>query len=121
MAGAFQSLFLPMAMWLVLAIAVVVLGSYFLSPRVRAQFPGGARRYLIALLVQATGFMAPIPIVLVMLLGAPLPRGADVAIAVGVGFGVLLLLRASPLTGPLLKDLRRARIEATIGRLGPRP
>ena len=100
------------------AIALVVAGSYFLRTRTRAHYPGGPRRYLVALIVQATGFMTPVPLVLVALLGRPIPPGLDVVLAVAAGVGVIFLLRALPTTGPLLKDLHRARVEAAIERLG---
>lgn len=118
--GALQALILPMAMWVGVALIAGVAAAYFLRPRVRAHYPGGAKRYLTALFVQAAGFMVPIPVVLFLLLGAPIPQGLDVVIAVAVGFGVILIMKASPVTGPLLKDLRRARIEAMVERLGPR-
>jgi hypothetical protein len=104
-------------LWLIGAIAVVVTGSYFLRPRTRALYPGGPRRYLMALIVQAAGFMTPVPIVLVALLGRPIPPGLDVVLAVLAGVGVIFLLRALPTTGPLLKDLHRARVEAAMERL----
>jgi len=109
-----------LALWVSVAIALAVAASYFLRSRTRALYPGGARRYLMALIVQAVGFMAPIPIVLVLLLGRQLPPGLDVVIAVGVGVAVIFALRVLPVTGPLLKDLHRARVEAAIERLGPR-
>lgn len=105
------------ALWLLGAIALVVAGSYFLRPRTRALYPGGSRRYLLALIVQAVGFMTPVPVVLVALLGRPIPPGLDVVFAVLAGVGVIFLLRALPTTGPLLKDLHRARVEAAVQRL----
>jgi hypothetical protein len=45
--------------------------------------------------------------------------GLDVVIAVAAGVAVVLGLRYAPVTGPLLKDLHRARVEAAIQRLGP--
>jgi hypothetical protein len=105
------------ALWLLGAIALVVAGSYFLRPRTRALYPGGPRRYLIAVIVQAAGFMTPVPLVLVALLGRPIPPGLDVVLAVAAGVGVIFLLRALPATGPLLKDLHRARVQAAMERL----
>jgi len=110
-----------LALWVAAAIALVVAGSYFLRPRTRALYPGGPRRYLLAIVVQSLAFMAPIPIVLVLLLGWPIAPGLDVIIAVSVGFGLLILLRALPVTGPMLRDLHRARIDAAVQRLGPKP
>ena len=106
------------ALWGVGGIALMVAGSYFLRPRARALYPGGRRRYLIALTVQAVGLLAPIPIVLAFLLGQPVGNSLAVGLAVAAGFGVLVVLRAAPVTGALLKDLRRAQIEAAIERLG---
>jgi hypothetical protein len=108
-------------LWLAGAIALAVAFSYFLRPRTRAAYPGGSRRYLLALIVQAVGFMAPIPVVLLLLLGRPIPPGADVVLAVLAGLAVLFGLRAAPVTGPLLKDLHKARVEAAIQRLEPKP
>jgi zinc transporter ZupT len=105
------------AIWLVVAIALAVTASYFLRARTRALYPGGPRRYLLALVVQATGFMAPIPIVLVALLGRRIPPGLDVVLAVLAGVIVILVLRSLPRTGALLKDLHRARVEAAMERL----
>ena len=115
------SLFGTILLWLVIAIALVVTGGYFLRPRTRALYPGGPRRYLMALIVQAAGFMTPVPIVLVALLGQPIPPGLDVVLAVAAGVLVIFGLRALPTTGPLLKDLHRARVEAVMRRLGPKP
>ncbi|QGZ95240.1 hypothetical protein [Terricaulis silvestris] len=114
------SLLAQIALWVVIAIALAVAFTYFSRPRTRALYPGGNRRYLAALTVQAAGFMIPIPVVIILLIGR-LPAGIDVMIAVAVGIGVIFLLRALPATGPLLKDLHRARVEAVMERLGPRP
>jgi hypothetical protein len=111
------SLFGTILLWLAIAIALVVAGSYFLRPRTRALYPGGPRRYLMALIVQTAGFMTPVPIVLVALLGQPIPPGLDVVLAVAAGVLVIFGLRALPATGPLLKDLHRARVDAAIQRL----
>jgi len=115
------SLLLQIALWVAAAIAIAVTATYWLRPRTRALYPGGNRRYLVALTIQAAGFMIPIPVVLILLLGQPIIPGLDVLIAVGVGVAMIFLLRALPVTGPLLKDLHRARLEAVMQRLGPRP
>jgi hypothetical protein len=116
-----ESLYATVGLWVLGAIALVVLGSYFLRPRTRALYPGGSQRYLLAIAIQATGFIAPIPFVLVLLLGQPIPPGLDVVLAVAVGLAVVYALRFSPFTGQLLKDLHRARVEAMAERLGRRP
>jgi len=110
-------LFIKMAMYVGVAIALAVTFSYLSRPSVRARFPGGAKRHLAALIVQAAGFMIPIPVVLAVLLGRPIAPGLDVVIAVAVGAGVLALLHYAPVTGPLLKDLRRSRVEAAMERI----
>lgn len=115
------SVLTQLLLWVAGAILLVVVGSYFLRPKTRALYPGGSRRYLLALTVQSVAFMAPIPIVLILLIGQPIMPGLDVIIAVSVGFGVLILLRSLPVTGPLLKDLHRARLEAAMQRLERRP
>ena len=114
------SLLTQLVLWLVIAIALAVAFSYFTRPRTRAAYPGGQGRYLTALLIQAAGFMIPIPIVLVLLLGRPIPPGLDVILAVLGGLLVVTALRAAPITGPMLKDLHRARLEAAMQRLGPK-
>lgn len=111
------SLWLQLLLWVALAIAASIAFSYFLRPRTRALYPGGATRYLLALTVQAVGFLAPIPIVLVALMRQPIDNGLQVVIAVAVGFGVLVLLRMSPVTGTLLTDLHKARVAAAVERL----
>ncbi|HYD85890.1 MAG TPA: hypothetical protein VEA80_00280 [Vitreimonas sp.] len=111
------ALLLNMAMWVAVAIALAVTFTYLVRRSARERFPGGAKRYLAALIVQAAGFMIPIPVVLVLLLGQPIAPGLDVIIAVTVGVGVLALLHYAPVTGPLLKDLRRSRIEAAMERI----
>jgi hypothetical protein len=115
------SLLATLALWVAAAIAIAVAATYFLRPRTRRLYPGGNRRYLMALIVQAAGFMIPIPFVLILLLGQPLMPGLDVILAVCAGIAVVFGLRALPVTGPLLKDLHRARVEAVMERLGPRP
>jgi hypothetical protein len=114
------SFYATVALWVGGAIFLVVIGSYLLRPRTRACYPGGAGRYLLAVAIQATGFIAPIPIVLVLLLGQPVPPGLDVVLAVAAGLAVIFGLRFAPFTGPLLKDLHKARVEAMVDRLGPR-
>ena len=101
---------------IVLAVAVM----YFLRPRTRAHYPGGAGRYLLAITVQMVALLAPIPIVLTFLLASPMPQEFQVITAVVVGVGILFGLRFAPVTGPLLKDLHKARVEAMVDRLGPR-
>jgi hypothetical protein len=108
------------ALWVAIAIALAAAATYFLRPRTRARYPGGNRRYLMALIVQAAGFMIPIPVVIILLLGR-VGAGFDVIIAVAAGVAMVFVLRALPVTGPLLKDLHRARVEAVMERLGPRP
>lgn len=115
------SLLLQVALWVTVAVALAVAATYFLRPRTRALYPGGNRRYLAALVVQAAGFMVPIPVVLLLLIGRPITPGLDVILAVAAGIGVVALLRYLPVTGPLLKDLHRARVEAVLQRLGPKP
>lgn len=111
------ALWLNLALWVAVAIALAVAVSYFLRPKTRALYPGGSRRYLLALIVQSGAFMAPIPIVLILLMGAGLGGAMDVIIAVVAGFATMVALRSLPVTGPLLKDLHRARIEAAMQRL----
>jgi hypothetical protein len=112
-----ENVMLELALWVGVAIIAAVALSYVLRPKTRALYPGGSRRYLAALTIQALGFMVPIPIVLVLLLGAPIPAGMDVIVAVCVGLAVVYILRSIPVTGPMLKDLHRARIEAAMQRL----
>ena len=116
-----DNVLLSLALWVGVAIIAAVALSYFLRLKTRALYPGGARRYLSALTVQAMGFMVPIPVVLILLFGAPIPAGLDVIIAVGVGLAVVFVLRSLPVTGPLLKDLHRARVEAAMHRLERKP
>jgi hypothetical protein len=105
------------AFWVAIAIGLAIAFSYFMRPRTRALYPGGPGRYLAAITVQAVGFLAPIPVVLILLLGRPIPAGLDIVLAVAVGLGAVFGLRALPVTGPLLKDLHRARVEAAMERL----
>ena len=116
-----QSLLMQMSLWVLIAIALAVTATYFLRPRVRERFPGGNGRYLTALIIQAAGFMIPIPVVLVFLLGAPIWPGVDVALAVLAGVAVVAILRFLPVTGPLLRDLARTRLEIALERMGGRP
>ena len=115
-----DSFVITVALWVFGAIGLAIAVAYFLRPRTRARYPGGAGRYLLALTVQLTGFLLPIPIVLLLLMGRPLPQGGDVIIAVAAGAAVVFALRALPVTGQLLKDLHRARVEAAMDRLGAR-
>ncbi|MEZ5956079.1 MAG: hypothetical protein R3C27_02535 [Hyphomonadaceae bacterium] len=115
-----QSLLMQMSLSVLIAIALAVTATYFLRPKVRERFPGGNRRYLAALIIQAAGFMIPIPIVLVYLLGAPIWPGLDVVFAVLAGVAVVAILRFIPVTGPLLRDLARARLETAMERMGGR-
>lgn len=116
-----QSLLMQMSLWVFIAIALAVAATYFMRPKVRARFPGGPRRYLIALIVQAAGFMIPIPVVLLLLVGAPIWPGVDVVLAVAAGVGAVAILRLAPVTGPFLRDLARTRLEIALERIGGRP
>ena len=102
------------------AIALAIAAMYFLRPRTRAHYPGGAGRYLLAITIQMVALLLPIPIVLLFLLTSPIPQELQVIAAVVVGIGVFFGLRFAPVTGPLLKDLHKARVEAMVDRLGPR-
>lgn len=115
-----QTLLVQMALWVLIAIALAVAATYFLRPKVRERFPGGKGRYLRALIIQASGFMIPIPIVLIFMWGRVWP-GVDVLIAVAAGVALVALLRFLPVTGPLLRDLARTRLEIALERLGGRP
>ena len=116
-----QTLLMQMSVWVLMAIALAVAATYFLRPKVRDRFPGGKGRYLAALIIQAAGFMIPIPVVLLFLLGAPIWPGLDVALAVLAGVAVVAILRFLPVTGPLLRDLARTRLEIALERIGGRP
>lgn len=116
-----QSLLVQMGLWVAGAIALAVASTYFLRPKVRDRYPGGKGRYLTALTLQAAGFMVPIPFVLIYLLGAPIPAMFDVFIAVVAGVVVVVVLRFLPITGPLLRDLARTRLELALERMGGRP
>lgn len=111
-----QTLLLQMSLWVLIAIALAVAATYFLRPKVRDRYPGGKQRYLMALIVQAAGFMAPIPVVLLLLISAPIWPGFDVVLAVAAGVAVVALLRILPGTGPLLRDLARTRLEIAVER-----
>lgn len=119
--GAAQSLLMQMTLWVVIAIALAVTASYFLRPKVRDRYPGGKVRYLTALIVQAAGFMFPIPFALIYLFGSPVPAMLQVVLAVAAGVLVVVILRFLPVTGPLLRDLARTRLELALERLGGRP
>lgn len=115
-----QTLLLQMSLWVLIAIALAVAATYFLRPKVRDRYPGGKQRYLMALIVQAAGFMAPIPVVLLLLISAPIWPGFDVVLAVAAGVAVVALLRILPGTGPLLRDLARTRLEIAVERAAGR-
>lgn len=112
--------YMTAALFVVGAIALAIAVMYFLMPRTRGHYPGGQGRYLLAVSVQMFALLAPIPLVLLFLLGSPLPQEAQVVTAVVVGGLVLFGLRFAPGTGPLLKDLHKARVAAMADRLGPR-
>jgi hypothetical protein len=112
-----EHLLMDMGLWVVAATAIAVAATYLLRPKVRARFPGGKGRYLAALIAQAAGFMIPIPVVLVRLLGAPIWPGVDVLFAVAAGILLVVILRFLPVTGPLLRDLARVRLELALERL----
>lgn len=113
------SMLLSLALWVAAAVVLAVAATYFLRRRVRERYPGGKMRYLAALFVQAAGFMIPIPVALVMMFGSPVPAGLDVIIAITLGVLVVWGLRHLPVTGPLLKDLHRARLEVALDRHPP--
>jgi hypothetical protein len=115
-----QSLLIQMGLWVLIAIALAVAGTYFLRPKVRARYPGGKGRYLTALIIQAAGFMIPIPVVLIFLLGAPILPGLDVLLAVAAGVVMVVILRVLPVTGPLLRDLAKVRLELALERVSGR-
>lgn len=115
-----QTLLLQMSYWVLIAIALAVAATYFLRPKVRDRYPGGKQRYLMALIVQAAGFMAPIPVVLLLLISAPIWPGFDVVLAVAAGVAVVALLRILPGTGSLLRDLARTRLEIALERAAGR-
>jgi hypothetical protein len=116
-----QSLLVQMSLWVAIAIALAVAATYFFNSKVRARYPGGARRYLTALTIQAAGFMIPIPFVLIFLLGAPLYPGLDIILAVLAGVVTVVILRVLPVTGPLLRDLARTRLELALEKMGGKP
>lgn len=116
-----QSLLMQTSLWVFIAIALAVTATYFLRPKVRDRYPGGKGRYLTALIIQASAFMIPIPIVLIYLLGAPILPYLDVVIAVAAGVVLVAILRFLPFTGPLLRDLARTRLEIALERMGGRP
>jgi hypothetical protein len=114
-----QSLLMQMSIWVLAAIALAVAATYFLRPKVRERFPGGNGRYLATLIIQAAGFMIPIPVVLVLLMGAPFYL--DIILAVVGGVAAVAILRVLPVTGPLLRDLARVRLELALERMGGKP
>lgn len=113
-------LYATFGLWAAGAITLAIAVLYFLRPRTRENYSGGARRYLLAVTLQMTALLAPIPVVLLFLLGSPLPQEFQVVSAVLVGIAVFFGLRVAPFTGSLLKDLHRARVLAAADRLGPR-
>ncbi len=113
-----ESVLLQMSLWVLVAIALAVAATYFLRPKVRDRYPGGKVRYLSAITLQAAGFMIPIPVVLVYLLDAPIWDGFDVLLAVLAGVVIVVVLRFLPVTGPLLRDLARTRLELALERMG---
>jgi hypothetical protein len=113
-----QSLLMQMGIWVLAAIALAVTATYFLRPQVRERFPGGKGRYLTALIIQAAGFMLPIPVVLIFLIGAPIWPGVDLLLAVASGVLLVVILRSLPVTGPLLRDLARTRLQIALERMG---
>ena len=115
-----QALLVQMAIWVIMAITLAVTATYFLRPKVRERFPGGKGRYLTALIIQASAFMIPIPIVLILAWGRVWP-GVDVLLSVATGVVVVSILRFLPLVGPLLRDLARTRLEIALERMGGRP
>jgi hypothetical protein len=115
-----ESLLIQMSLWVLIAIALAVTATYLLRPKVRERFPGGKGRYLAALIIQAAGFMIPIPLVLMFLLGAPIWPGLDVMFAVLAGILVVVVLRVLPVTGPLLRDLAKVRLELALERIAGR-
>ena len=115
-----KSLLVQMGVWVLIAIALAVAATFFLRPKVRARYPGGDKRHLAALIIQAAGFMIPIPVVLIFLLGAPIWPMLDVVLAVAAGVLVVVVLRMLPVTGPLLRDLARTRLELALERIGGR-
>lgn len=115
-----SELYLNLALMVIVLIVGAVAATYVLRPRIRAHYPGGVKRYVAALFVQSAGFMAPIPVVLVLLIGSQIAPGLDVVLAIVAGVLVLTALRYAPITGPLLVDLHRARVAEATSRAGPR-
>ena len=113
------SVLVTLAIWIAAAIVLAVAGTYFVRRRVKEKYPGGKLRYLAALFVQAAGFMIPIPVALVMMFGSPIPAGLDVVLAIALGVLVVWGLRQLPVTGQLLKDLHRTRLEVALERQPP--
>ncbi len=107
------SLFATLAMISVATVLFIVTLTYFLRPKVRAHFPGGTGRYLLALTLQATALILPVPFVVLAVMGF-VPAGLDVLLGFVAGYTLVLLLRHLPLTGPLLTDLARARLQSAL-------
>ncbi len=105
-----------LSLWVAFSIVIAVTLTYLLRTRTRERYPGGKRRFLLAVAVQAAGFMIPIPFVLVALLGQPIFPGLDVLLAVAAGVLAVIVLRHLPFTGPLLADLHRARLDVALER-----
>jgi len=114
------SFYATVGLWVAGAIVLAIAAMYFLRPRTRAHYPGGPRRYLLAITIQIIGLLAPIPLVLMLLLASPMAQELQVIAAVLVGMAVVFGLRFAPITGPLLRDLHKARVDAMVERLGPR-
>jgi hypothetical protein len=97
-------LFWALVVFVVFTAGAAIAAGYFGRAKMRDGFPGGRGRYLAALAVQALGFVLPIPVVWLWLLDAE-PEGLNAVAAFVAGFITLMLLRALPVTGPLLTDL----------------
>jgi len=115
-----NALLLDLILWVSVAIALAVGFKYISRPRVRARYPGGELRYATALTVQAAAFMIPIPVVIILLIGTPIPKGVDVVLAIAAGLLCVVALRYAPVTGKLLGDLHLARVQEVNDRAGPR-
>lgn len=100
------------------AVAIVTTLNFLVSRKTRARYPGGAKRYALALVVQATAFILPLPFVTLWLMGR-VPPGLDVILAFVAGVAAIYLVRLLPVVGPLLKDLARARLEVALERHAP--
>jgi hypothetical protein len=100
-----------------MAVGAAVVASFIFRPKTRARFQGGNGRYLAAVFIQAAAFITPIPVVWLLLIGRPIPAGVDVLLGVATGVALVTLLRYAPVTGPLLKELARARLEVALERV----